>query len=122
MSSNNSSSFFMNQCSRRYSMFVRNNLASLLIHPWRRTQQLEKLKHNLSLLKVSKTSRYNSTVIDLFGSKFELVDSESFLYTYVELFENEIYRFNSSNKTPLILDCGANIGLSVIYFQTTTSR
>jgi FkbM family methyltransferase len=35
----------------------------------------------------------------------------------VELFENEIYRFNSSNKTPLILDCGTNIGLSVIYFK-----
>jgi len=117
MSSNNSSSFFMNQCSRRYSMFVRNNLASLLIHPWRRTQQLEKLKHNLSLLKLSKTSRYYSTVIDLFGSKFELVDSESFLYTYVELFENQIYKFSSSNKSPLILDCGANIGLSIIYFK-----
>jgi len=118
MSSNNSSSFFMNQCSRRYSMFVRNNLASLLIHPWRRTQQLEKLKHNLSLLKLSKTSRYYSTVIDLFGSKFELVDSESFLYTYVELFENPIYKFSSSkNKSSLILDCGANIGLSIIYFK-----
>jgi precorrin-6B methylase 2 len=47
----------------------------------------------------------------------KLVDSESFLTTYIELFENQIYKFNSSQKDLLILDCGANIGLSVIYFK-----
>ena len=38
--------------------------------------------------------------------------------TYEELFLEEIYRFETKSKTPLIIDCGANIGLSSIYFKT----
>jgi FkbM family methyltransferase len=40
------------------------------------------------------------------------------LHTYKELFEKEIYRFSSFINNPLIIDCGANIGLSVLYFKT----
>ena len=40
------------------------------------------------------------------------------LHTYRELFEEEIYRFTARNSTPLIVDCGANIGLSVLYFKS----
>jgi FkbM family methyltransferase len=39
------------------------------------------------------------------------------LHTYKEIFENEIYRFSSDSNTPVIIDCGANIGLSAIYFK-----
>jgi FkbM family methyltransferase len=39
------------------------------------------------------------------------------LHTYKEIFENEIYRFASDSNIPVIIDCGANIGLSVIYFK-----
>jgi FkbM family methyltransferase len=39
------------------------------------------------------------------------------LHTYKEIFENEIYRFSSDSKMPVIIDCGANIGLSAIYFK-----
>ncbi len=38
--------------------------------------------------------------------------------TYKELFVQEIYRFTAKHNSPLILDCGANIGLSSIYFKT----
>ena len=38
--------------------------------------------------------------------------------TYEELFIDEIYRFESNNEQPIIVDCGANIGLSSIYFKT----
>ena len=40
------------------------------------------------------------------------------LHTYRELFEEEIYRFTADNPAPLIIDCGANIGLSVVYFKS----
>jgi FkbM family methyltransferase len=40
-----------------------------------------------------------------------------FLHTYKELFEEEIYQFTSDTTSPLIVDCGANIGMSVIYFK-----
>lgn len=38
--------------------------------------------------------------------------------TYKELFVQEIYRFTAKNDRPIILDCGANIGLSCIYFKS----
>ncbi len=39
------------------------------------------------------------------------------LHTYQEIFEKEIYRFNSNTTTPIIIDCGTNIGLSILYFK-----
>jgi FkbM family methyltransferase len=39
------------------------------------------------------------------------------LHTYRDLFENELYRFTSEKESPLIIDCGSNIGLSVIYYK-----
>ncbi len=35
-----------------------------------------------------------------------------------EIFESEVYKFICRNPKPLIIDCGANMGLSVIYFKT----
>ncbi len=40
------------------------------------------------------------------------------LKTYNEIFVCEIYRFESSNPNPVIIDCGANIGISSLYFKT----
>jgi FkbM family methyltransferase len=40
------------------------------------------------------------------------------LHTYRELFCKEIYLFQSDSDTPIVLDCGSNIGLSVLYFKT----
>jgi FkbM family methyltransferase len=34
-----------------------------------------------------------------------------------EIFEREIYKFSTDHPRPLIIDCGANIGLSVIYLK-----
>ena len=38
--------------------------------------------------------------------------------TYEELFLDEIYRFQTKNEEPVIIDCGANIGLSSLYFKS----
>ncbi|MEY3377413.1 MAG: hypothetical protein RLZZ328_438, partial [Bacteroidota bacterium] len=40
------------------------------------------------------------------------------LKTYQEIFVEEIYKFESNKSHPVILDCGANIGISTIYFKT----
>jgi FkbM family methyltransferase len=40
------------------------------------------------------------------------------LKTYREIFGAEIYRFSTESATPVILDCGANIGLASIYLKT----
>lgn len=39
------------------------------------------------------------------------------LHTYSEIFGNEIYRFTAADASPLIIDCGSNIGMSVLYFK-----
>lgn len=39
------------------------------------------------------------------------------LHTYKDIFGNEIYKFITSNSSPLIIDCGSNIGISVLYFK-----
>jgi len=39
------------------------------------------------------------------------------LHTYRDIFENEIYRFTTPSRNPLIIDCGSNIGLSILYFK-----
>ncbi len=40
------------------------------------------------------------------------------LHTYRELFCKEIYQFECITDSPIILDCGSNIGLSVLYFKS----
>lgn len=35
----------------------------------------------------------------------------------LEIFVDELYKFKSNNSNPLIIDCGSNIGLSVLYFK-----
>ena len=40
-----------------------------------------------------------------------------FRHSYREIFEEEVYKFSSPNKKPYIIDCGSNIGLSLIYFS-----
>lgn len=52
----------------------------------------------------------------LFDKPFKFHDSHSFIDTYRELFQNDIYRFKPSETANIIIDCGANMGLSVLYF------
>jgi FkbM family methyltransferase len=53
----------------------------------------------------------------LLGKKIYLSDALWYLHTYEEIFAKQIYRFQAATPKPKILDCGANIGLSVIYFK-----
>ena len=73
------------------------------------------IEHHLKRLK--SVPRYRPTVTGIFGQPFEVADSASFISTFQQLFKEQIYRFNSSAADPYILDCGANIGLSVVYFK-----
>ncbi|MCF8236486.1 MAG: FkbM family methyltransferase [Bacteroidales bacterium] len=51
------------------------------------------------------------------GKILNLVDTASFLYMCEELFVRKNYEFEAHRKDPLIIDCGANIGLSIIFFK-----
>lgn len=56
-------------------------------------------------------------IITLFSKNFHYHIGSAFYTTYIELFEKNIYEFTSHNPKPIIIDCGANMGLSVLYFS-----
>jgi FkbM family methyltransferase len=47
----------------------------------------------------------------------DVPDLPSFIWQFKEIFVDEIYRFESESGKPIIYDCGANIGMSVLYFK-----
>mgnify|MGYP000270502227 CR=1 FL=1 len=62
--------------------------------------------------------RFQKMSVKLLGKDFQVPDIASFLSTYQELFVNKIYEFKSDSDNPVILDFGANIGLSILYFKS----
>jgi FkbM family methyltransferase len=64
---------------------------------------------SLKRKKLDKTSLFNRQV--------SFPDGFWFLHSVDEIFIRQVYKFICDNDTPYILDCGANIGLSVIYFK-----
>lgn len=63
--------------------------------------------------------RFKEITLKFTGSKkkFLVPDIASFLSTYEELFVNKIYKFNTEEKEPIIIDIGSNTGLSILYFK-----
>jgi FkbM family methyltransferase len=66
---------------------------------------------------ILKVPRYRRFTTDLLGPPLTAVDSGSFVNSYAEIFQRELYRFPCDHARPRIIDCGANIGLSVLYFK-----
>jgi len=52
------------------------------------------------------------------NNPIKITDTFWYLHGLNEIFIEEVYRFQSDTKTPLIIDCGSNIGLSIIYFKS----
>jgi FkbM family methyltransferase len=61
--------------------------------------------------------RYFKTTSTVFGQPIQLTDPYWYLFMYREIFHEQIYKFVSKNNPPHIIDCGSNIGLSVLYFK-----
>lgn len=53
----------------------------------------------------------------LFGRPVRYSSAEGFLHSVHEIFGQEVYRFDAPTPAPRIIDAGANIGLSVLYFK-----
>ena len=53
-----------------------------------------------------------------YGLTFDIPDLQSFVWQFKELFVDDSYKFVSAAKKPIVIDCGANIGTSCLYFKT----
>ena len=49
-------------------------------------------------------------------------DGPTFYSGYVNIFEKGIYEFSARTKEPRIIDCGVNIGISVLYYKSIYPR
>ena len=63
------------------------------------------------------TPRYQPRNVEFMGQQLQVPDCFSFLWQFKEIFVDEAYKFNSTSAIPTILDCGANVGTSVLYFK-----
>lgn len=68
-------------------------------------------------LKKYKKNDYNDMSVNMFGEPTSFSSPFWFLHSLQEIFVDEVYNFNKSDKPLKIIDCGANIGLSCIYLK-----
>lgn len=59
----------------------------------------------------------NETTTNFLGYTVKLGKFTDFYWTFIEVFIKEEYLFSSQSKTPFILDCGGNIGITTLYFK-----
>ncbi|MES2678881.1 MAG: FkbM family methyltransferase [Bacteroidota bacterium] len=74
-------------------------------------------KEGIEINRLRGLERNTPTTTDLLGVQFHIVDPASFIGQYFEIIKNEIYLFSSASNPPYIIDCGANVGTSVYYFN-----
>lgn len=61
--------------------------------------------------------KYTLTDTILFSKRLKIADPATYILLIKEIFIDEIYKFHPLSKDPIILDCGANIGLASLYFK-----
>jgi len=69
-------------------------------------------------LRYGNLKRYSPRNIKFNGYKITAPDLASVIWQYKDIFVDESYKFETTNEKPIIYDCGANIGLSCLYFKT----
>ncbi len=69
------------------------------------------------IIRLNSIPRYNETSTKLLGFEFKIPDGPSFIETYKEVFKKNIYKFQTTAISPVIIDCGANVGVSCVYFK-----
>lgn len=101
-------------------MRLKRFIPSVLQHQYRLkkyTEYKDRYEQKQELERIKKIPRYQLGTTKIFGSEVSFVDSASFHFIFNELFQQEIYRFQTDESNPYIIDAGANIGLATIYFK-----
>jgi FkbM family methyltransferase len=67
--------------------------------------------------RLQRTPRYSPVQTRLFGVPIRSNDACTLLADIQGILNKGVYKFNAERKSPVIIDCGANIGISVVYFK-----
>ena len=60
---------------------------------------------------------YDNSIVKLLSFSVHVADFEDYFWSFRDVFLEEGYNFKSDNDSPYIIDCGGNIGISVLYFK-----
>jgi len=63
------------------------------------------------------SKRYKEKNININSMRLLVPDALSFIWQFKEIFADENYKFKTDSVKPVIFDCGANIGVSCLYFS-----
>ena len=74
------------------------------------------------LTRLAQLPKFSHTTARLLGRELVVTDAQSFLAVYWAFFKRQEYQFVSSTESPLIVDCGANVGLGVRYWKQLYPR
>jgi FkbM family methyltransferase len=66
--------------------------------------------------------RFVTRKINFLGESIIVPDAPSFAGQVKDIFIEKVYNFISESETPIIYDCGANIGLATLYFKRLYPR
>lgn len=89
------------------------------------TRLLSRLSaENRELIRLSKLPRGTPASSGLISPRFQAPDGASFAAQYRQIFRNHAFAFLPATESPLIVDCGANIGVFTVYcrLRYPTSR
>jgi FkbM family methyltransferase len=67
--------------------------------------------------KLHKTSRYTPVQTKIYEKDIWVNDACTLLSDIDSILKKEVYKFNATSSNPIIIDCGSNIGISIIYFK-----
>src|SRR5262245_40303470 len=65
---------------------------------------------------------HTPAMTDLLGVPFKISDGATFLEQYKSIVRERWYDFRTQDDEPLIIDLGANVGLSVWFFKSLYPR
>lgn len=55
--------------------------------------------------------------IKILGYDVSFIELQTLCYLFQEIFVEQSYYFKAKKENPLIIDCGSNIGISILYFK-----
>ena len=71
----------------------------------------------LNYLRALKSPPFQVTKTEFLGKPFWFSNAVGFFHSFEEIFRARVYDFAACTATPQIIDAGANIGMSVIFFK-----
>jgi FkbM family methyltransferase len=83
----------------------------------RKLLPLQGAMSTLNYLRAVRSPPFRTTETEFFGKPFWFSNADGFFHSFAEIFHRRVYDFSTTTATPVIVDAGANIGMSVIFFK-----